>query len=635
MKYTSFSIILIILFFSKSFAQEITYNTILIPAELKENANAVVRYDSKTIDIIAVDKQVIKTKNVVTVLNKLGKQAVRLAEYYDNDTSINKLQVTIYDALGNKIKKYNKGKFIDVHASDDVSIYTDNRVKYVEYTPTNYPYTVVFESETENSSTAFIPKWYPIGGYYRSVEESVFKINNPLKVPFRKKEANFNGFSIKNLSDDTKIHYELTKVPAVKYERYALNFSEMFPNLKIALNEFSLKGVKAKAENWKQFGLWMDTHLLKQANDLDQATINKAKELTKNASSAEEKAKIIYNYVQNRTRYVSVQIDIGGWKPIPASEVHKLGYGDCKGLTNYTKALLEAVGVKAYYTVVFAGDKKNIDHDFSSFQGNHVILNIPNKVNDLWLECTSQTIPFGFLGDFTDDRDVLVITENGGEIKHTPSYNETYNLQTVKATINLDDLGNIKADVERISFGTQYDEKYLIENKSKEDLFKYYKSNVWDYNNNLEIETINVFNNKDSISFKEKAKINIDEYAVLNDNELLFRINIFNKYSFVPKRYRTRKLPVTIERGFLDKDEYIITVPKKYSNKIVPIQKEIENKFGTYKVTIKPLENNKIAYTKYFLLKKGNYSKEEYKAFRSFLKKVAKFDNLRIALPKL
>ncbi len=55
--------------------------------------------------------------------------------------------------------------------------------------------------------------------------------------------------------------------------------------------------------------------------------------------------------MQDKTRYISVQIGIGGWKPMLADDVNKLGYGDCKGLTNYTKALLEAVDVPSYYTL--------------------------------------------------------------------------------------------------------------------------------------------------------------------------------------------------------------------------------------------------------------------------------------------
>jgi hypothetical protein len=51
------------------------------------------------------------------------------------------------------------------------------------------------------------------------------------------------------------------------------------------------------------------------------------------------KAKLIYDYVQQKSRYVSIQVGIGGWKPMDASDVDRLGYGDCKGLTNYTKAL--------------------------------------------------------------------------------------------------------------------------------------------------------------------------------------------------------------------------------------------------------------------------------------------------------
>ena len=52
-----------------------------------------------------------------------------------------------------------------------------------------------------------------------------------------------------------------------------------------------------------------------------------------------EKAKIVYKYMQEKTRYISVQVGIGGFKPMLAKDVDRLGYGDCKALSNYTKAL--------------------------------------------------------------------------------------------------------------------------------------------------------------------------------------------------------------------------------------------------------------------------------------------------------
>lgn len=627
-------IILCFLFLQSISSQKIEYSVSLIPDSLITNANTIIRKSSIEITIEAIDKQVIRRKRIVTILNKQGDKNADLYQHYNNDTRINNLSVKIYDGLGNELKKYSKRKFIDVSAVDGGTLYSDAKVKYIDYTPTIYPYTVVFESEVQNSSTGFIPKWYPIETYGVSVEKSVYKINNPKNLIIRKKENNFNEYTISNLSQGSTIYYKLLNQPAKKYEQNSLAFFNIMPNLLVALNTFSLKGIQGNGSNWKEFGKWINNKLLLGKQKLNEATIKEVKELVKNTTSNVEKAKIIYKYMQDKTRYISVQIGIGGWAPIEASEVDKVGYGDCKGLTNYTKALLDAVGVTSNYTVVYAQKRRDIDKDFPSIQGNHIILNLPNNGNDIWLECTSQTMPFGFLGDFTDDRNVLVITPEGGVIKRTPAYKNETNLQTTKAKIILDKKGNITANVERISKGTQYDSKFHIEKKTEEDLIKYYKSNTWDYNNNLEIVSASIHNNKKDVIFTEKIKTTINEFASINDSEYLFRPNVFNKYSYVPKRYRNRTLPLKVSRGFLDKDEFTIIIPNEYNIDALPQQKELKTKFGIYKISITKIDDTTLLYKKYFLLKDGIYPKEDYKKYRKFLRSVSKLENSRIALIK-
>ena len=636
MKKINNTIILIVLLLSTCiFSQEdikLSYNQ--IPLELTENANAIVRLNELVITVEAVDQLIVKRKRIVTVLNKLGKAHINAYQHYNNDTKITELSAIVYDALGNKIKKYSKNDFQDVSAIDDQTLYSDSRVKFLEHTPTAYPYTVVFESEYKNSSTGFIPSWFPLGSYNLAIEKSVYILNNPQNIPFRKREKNFDGFSINSSSTNSTLNYTLTNQQAIKPEHYTLNFEELVPNLSVSFNSFCLKGVKGNASNWKEFGLWMYNSLIKGRNELSPATIAKIKDLVKNVDNPIEKAKIVYQYVQNKTRYISVQIDIGGLEPIAANKVDEVSYGDCKGLTNYTKALLDVVGVKSHHTIVYADNRKNIDSEFTSVQGNHMILNIPNNGNDIWLECTSQTIPFGFLGDFTDDRDVLVITPEGGIIKRTPAYNNKDNLQLIKANIELLSDGNISAHVERKSYGTQYDDKYYIENYTLKELNKYYKTNVWDYNNNLTIESIKHSNDKEKIEFTENLDIKIEKFATVRDSSYLFKLNVLNRVTGIPKKYRNRQRPLEIERGFTDKDEFIFKIPQGYTLTSLPEEKNITNKFGIYSFSFEKINNTTFKYKREFSLLKGIYPKEDYKAYRKFRKTVAKYDNLRTELIK-
>lgn len=310
------------------FSQTTNYSAVTIPFDLKENANAVVRDNSIEIIIEDFDKMVVKKTMVVTVLNKLGNVDARIAESYDDDTKITDLSAVIYDAFGNKIKKYKERDFLDVSAVDGGTLYSDSRVKYLDYTPASYPYTVVFLSEYKTATTGFIPWWLPINGYFVAVEKSQYSIKNPKGIPYRKKEKNLEGFPIKSSHSETDIEYSIENQKAYKFENNAVSYREILPKVIVTLNKFNLKGVYGEYTNWKEFGSWMHKELLTGRDVLEEATKTKLQELVKGVTDPIEKAKLVYKFMQDKTRYISVQVGIGGWEPIAANYIDKVGYGD-------------------------------------------------------------------------------------------------------------------------------------------------------------------------------------------------------------------------------------------------------------------------------------------------------------------
>jgi Tfp pilus assembly protein PilF len=162
-------------------------------------------------------------------------------------------------------------------------------------------------------------------------------------------------------------------------------------------------------QSWEEVGRWWSS--LEQPVVAPTAEIRaKAAELTRTATTWDEKVRVLYDYVATRFHYISISFGIGRYQPHPAAEVLKNEYGDCKDKHTLLASLLEAVGIDAY--PVLMNSSRHIDPDVPSpGQFDHVVTAVPkllygNKL--IWLDTTTEVAPFGFLAFALRDKQALV-----------------------------------------------------------------------------------------------------------------------------------------------------------------------------------------------------------------------------------
>lgn len=232
----------------------------------------------------------------------------------------------------------------------------------------------------------------------------------------------------------------------IDYEENAVNYQSRYPSVILAPNRFKLADYPGDMTSWKNFGYWYND-LLVGVDSLPNQRKAFYRELVGNASDDREKEKILYQYLQKNFRYLSIQLGIGGYKPIAADKTDANKYGDCKGLSNYMVAALRSVGIKSYLALVNAeSNQEPVDAAFPCNRFNHMVICIPGKKDSTWLECTSKTADFGVLGSFTENRYALLITEDGGMLVPTPASRATDNVMKAYTSIRLNENGSGKTN---------------------------------------------------------------------------------------------------------------------------------------------------------------------------------------------
>lgn len=597
--------------------------------EQKDNANTIKLFDSQIVEYKSYNKVNVTTKYRVFVYNEIGFNGLDLSENYDKSNKIKKLNITIYNSFGGKIKQFEKIDFKDRSLMDGSAIFSDDRVLYLDYTPTIFPLVLEYECEKESINTAFLNSWTPISNLNETVLQSKLEIIKNPNCIVNIKVQKLDDFKIEKVESPTKIVYSATNILAIKSEPNA-DYSKEFPMVKMYLNKASLEGYDLDMSSWTEFGKMYYDYFIKNNSSISEKTKQKLDNIISTNDSKLDKIKKIYKYVQDNTRYVSIQVGVGGWKPMEVSDVEKYGYGDCKALSNFTRSLLKAYDIESFYTVIYGGNKRSFDEEIIAKQSNHVIVSVPYNNEYIFLECTSQTNPFGYLSDFTSNRNALLIKPTGGEIVNTTFYKTEDNTQQTKSKLSVLENGNISGNVEILSKINQYDYVSKLETKNSKDQIEYYR-NHFDHLNNLEISNLIFKNNKEAYEFSETFNFNAQNYYEKSLNTIILPLNPLNRYNAIPVKNRNRKFSFVINYGFVDTDEIEITLPQNHSITQLPEKINLVEKYGEYTASV-IFENNKLIYNRKLTIKEGTYAKEEYESYRKFIEKVSKSDNLKILI---
>jgi len=608
---------------------KLEYASDSLSPRLTKGMNAVVREYNCNLSIIG-NKSQEKTKFVVTILNANGLNTAEFFNSYDKYSTIKIESIVYIDSKGKTIRRVTKSEIKDYSEYNYATLASDVRFKLFQPNIYHYPFTIKMEYVENKKESFSYNSWSPYWGESVSVENAQYTVQYDSSSHINHKNFNIEiARQWKDKKDKCNLNWKLENYIPLKDNIFMPNNSEFIPTVFIQQREFIIGNYKGNASNWQSLGNFMYS-LTQQVNTLSEKTIQDLKSINNSSINSKEKIQKVYEYMQSHTRYVNIKFGLGGLIPLPSQLVDKNGWGDCKALSNYTKRLLQEIGIESHVAIINAGSRaQSIITDFTSSQFNHVILCVPNNKDTVWLECTSQTNPFGFMSDFTDNRYCLVLKEHDSYLTQTPKLNDFTNKEINNCIVELKTNGNSTLSTHSLISGLDYSTYENVNQYNNEDKIKYLSKIFQIPSYKLKTYSLELIKSENPLA-KLHCDIDIQQIGSSMNGSIIFKASLVNKFTvqFVDQE---RKCNILIRRGSETIDTITYIVPDNFDIKVLPENKCINSIWGSYSITSDKIQNT-IRYVRHFVLLSGYYSQEKYPDLKKFLIDVEQYDNSKIIL---
>jgi hypothetical protein len=272
-------------------------------------------------------------------------------------------------------------------------------------------YEYVIDEKESLMAGQFWTSWYFQGGF-----DPVMLTRLTITVPKRFKlgERVINS-AVKPTTKDTPdgkatvYTWEDNNVPVLELEPMMPAAEKVLPTLFVST-----------VPTWQSIADWYQT-LAKDRMDADPTIKAKTAEVIKGRKTPEDKARAIFYYVQEKTRYVAIELGKSAYQPRTAPSVLANKYGDCKDMATLLVAMMREAGITAYPVLLEMGDRSKKSEEIPSPGAfNHAIALAEINGKKYWLDATASLCPFGVIPGSDRGCEAFVIRDGKGAFETIP-----------------------------------------------------------------------------------------------------------------------------------------------------------------------------------------------------------------------
>ncbi|WP_420575674.1 transglutaminase domain-containing protein [Ekhidna sp.] len=573
---------------------------------------------------ITIDNEGVKTtqrKVRIRINNKESNWLSHIEVRHDPKQTFSFNYAQIIDSNGKVVRKLKKKELITRNDFPYQAFHQDDLITEFDLYWNSYPYQIEYSYEVTEEEFLYVTWWTPIIYYSVPVTNAALEVIIPKGYNIQVYKSGDVLFEETQIDQTRKLSWQASASKQPENEIFMPPSNSLIPRVVIVPNNFTY-GVGGNTDSWSAFGTWL-SELNRGTDNLPYSEKEIVQEMIDGIHNEKEIIRVLYHYLQDHTRYINVAIDVGGLKSYSASYVCTNKYGDCKALTTYMKGLLKVAGIESHYTIIDANKNiENIETSIPSQQFNHVILTVPLQKDTVWLENTSNSLPFNYLGTFTQNRYALAVDSSNSKLIKTPRLKPEDVLIERIYSFSSDAENNWKSDI-----------KIRLRGESFED-FRYYNVNGSNKELNGLIKRVvdlGDFKMKDweSNHHRDSSNVTITTSGEIGDPTR----NIGHMNVITPLMIRLPDFEEPKKRDFDVKINYPIYLidSVKYELKNLnekkiqlPEGQSIDSEYGEYSSHFE-IKNKYILITERFLLKANHIPVKDYEKFYSFIQSIIEY----------